>query len=135
MFKQHPVGTKGSRVCQENIRYYTITPQAAWTIDTRQDGSMISCCLCLIMTWPSEWHSGNLLICDIILNRIWYTVLKPPSAWRPFHSNRTAFKKVGDNVSRISSPVSFFFKPSTSAIGQFVRHKYNVFLVVVFFCN
>lgn len=105
MFKQHPVGTKGPRVSRENIPYCTITPPPAWTVGTRQDGSMISRRLCLILTWPSECHS----ICNIILNRTWYTVMKPPQ--HEGHSTPTEqpSKKVGDNVSRISSPLSFFF--------------------------
>ncbi len=49
-FKRCLIGTKGPKVCQENIPH-TITPQpAAWTIETRQDGSMLSCSLHQILT-------------------------------------------------------------------------------------
>ena len=50
----------GAKVCQENIPH-TIRPPPppAWTVDTRQDGSMLSCCLCDILTLPSESHSWN----------------------------------------------------------------------------
>ncbi len=34
-------------------------PPAAWTIETRQDGSMLSWSLCQILTLPSEWRSRN----------------------------------------------------------------------------
>lgn len=32
---------------------------SAWTADTRQDGCMLSCCLCQILTLPSGCHSRN----------------------------------------------------------------------------
>ncbi len=52
------IGTKGPKVCQENIPH-TITPPPAWTFETRQDGSMLSCSLCQILTLPSECHRRN----------------------------------------------------------------------------
>ncbi len=57
MFKRCSIGTKGPKVCQENIPH-TITP-AAWTVETRLDGSMLSCSLCQILTPPSECRSRN----------------------------------------------------------------------------
>lgn len=38
---------------------YTITLPPAWTIDTRQDGSMLLCCLHENLTLPSNFHSCN----------------------------------------------------------------------------
>ncbi len=48
------------KVCQENIPH-TITPPPppAWTIETRQDGSMLSCSLRQILTLTSECRSRN----------------------------------------------------------------------------
>ncbi len=45
-YKRCSIGTKGPKVCQENIPH-TITPPTppAWTVETRQDGSMLSCTL------------------------------------------------------------------------------------------
>ncbi len=57
-FKQCSIGTKGPKVCQENIPR-TITPPPAWTVETRQDGSMLSCSLHQILTLPSECCSRN----------------------------------------------------------------------------
>ncbi len=57
-FKRCSIGTKGPKVCQENIPH-TITPPRAWTVETRQDGSMLSCSLCQILTQPSERCSRN----------------------------------------------------------------------------
>ncbi len=60
-FKRCSIGTKVRKVCQENIPH-TITPPsppAAWTVETRQDRSMISCSLCQILTIPSECRSRN----------------------------------------------------------------------------
>ncbi len=48
-FKRCSIGTKGPKVCQENIPH-TITPAPAWTVETRQDGSMLSCSLRQILT-------------------------------------------------------------------------------------
>ncbi len=46
-------------MCQENIPH-TITPSPpAWTVETRQDGSMLSYTLRQILTLPSECHSRN----------------------------------------------------------------------------
>ncbi len=54
VFKWCSIGTKGPKVWQENIPH-TITPPApAWTVETRQDGSMLSCSLRQIMTLSSE---------------------------------------------------------------------------------
>ncbi len=59
-FKRCSIGTKGPKVCQENIPH-TITPPAALarTIETRQDGSMLSCSLRQILTLPPEHRSRN----------------------------------------------------------------------------
>ncbi len=35
------------------------TPPPAWTVETRQDGSMLSYYLCQILTLPSECHNRN----------------------------------------------------------------------------
>ncbi len=53
-------GTKGPKVYHGNIPH-TITPPtpAAWTVETRQDGSMLSCSLHQILTLPSECCSRN----------------------------------------------------------------------------
>lgn len=39
---------------QENIPHTSASP-AAWTLDTRKDESMLSCCLHQILTLPSTW--------------------------------------------------------------------------------
>ncbi len=49
-FKWCSIGTKGPKVCKENIPH-TITPPPAWTIET--------CSLCQILTLPSECRSRN----------------------------------------------------------------------------
>ncbi len=61
VFKRCSIGTNGPKVCQENIPH-TITPPAAWTVETRQDGSMLSCSLHQILTLTSECCSRNQLI-------------------------------------------------------------------------
>ncbi len=58
-FKQCSISTKGSKVCQENIPHTITPPPLAWTVDSRQDGSMLSCSLHQIMTLPSEFWSWN----------------------------------------------------------------------------
>ncbi len=46
-------------MCHENIPH-TIKPSpAAWTVETRQDGSMLSCSLRQILILPSECRSRN----------------------------------------------------------------------------
>jgi len=58
-FKQCPIGTKGPKVCQENIPH-TITPLSpACTAVTRHDGFMFSFCLHQILTLPSECLNRN----------------------------------------------------------------------------
>ncbi len=54
--KRCSIGTKGY---QENIPHSITPPPPAWTIETRQDGSMLSCTLRQILTLPSECHSRN----------------------------------------------------------------------------
>ncbi len=49
VFKQCSIGTKGPNVCQENIPHIITPPPPAWTVETRQDGSMLSCSLCQIL--------------------------------------------------------------------------------------
>ncbi len=44
---------------QENIPHTITPPPPAWTVETRQDGSMLSCALCQILTLPSECRSRN----------------------------------------------------------------------------
>ncbi len=46
-------------MCQENIPHTITPPPAAWTVETRQDGSMLSCSLRQILTLPSEYRSRN----------------------------------------------------------------------------
>ncbi len=58
VFKRYSIGTKGPKVCQENIPH-TITPPPAWTAETSQDGSMLSCSLRQILTLPSEYHQTH----------------------------------------------------------------------------
>jgi len=45
MIKQCPIGTKGAKMCQENIPHTIIPPPPACTVVTRHDGSMFSFCL------------------------------------------------------------------------------------------
>ncbi len=58
-FKRCSIGTKGPKVYQENIPHTITPPPAAWTVETRQDGSMLSCSLRQILTLPSECRSRN----------------------------------------------------------------------------
>ncbi len=53
------LATKWPKVCQENIPHTITPPPAAWTVETRQDGSMLSSSLCHILTLPSEFCSRN----------------------------------------------------------------------------
>ncbi len=46
-------------MCQENIPHTITPPPPAWTIETRQDGSMLSCSLHQILTLSSECWSRN----------------------------------------------------------------------------
>ncbi len=60
-FKQCSIGSKGPKGFQENIPH-TFTPPPAWTIETRQGGSMLSCFILLwhqILTPPSECSRRN----------------------------------------------------------------------------
>ncbi len=57
VFKLCSIGTKVPKVCQENIPN-TITPPD-WTVETRQDESMLSCSLCQSLTLPPECRSRN----------------------------------------------------------------------------
>ncbi len=50
VFKRCSIGTKRPKVCQENIPHPFTLPRPAWTVETRQDGSMLSCSLCQILT-------------------------------------------------------------------------------------
>ncbi len=53
-FKRCSVGTKGPKVWQETIPHTITPPSPAWNVETRQDGSMLSCTLCQILTLSSE---------------------------------------------------------------------------------
>lgn len=44
------VGTKRPKVCQENLLHTIMPPPTACTVDTRQDGSLLLCCLHQILT-------------------------------------------------------------------------------------
>ncbi len=59
MFKRCSIGTKGPKVCQENIPHTITPPPTAWSVEIRQDGSMLSCSLHQILTLPSECRSRN----------------------------------------------------------------------------
>ncbi len=50
-------------MCQKYIPH-TITPPPAWTVETRQDRSMLSCSLRQILTQPSECCSRNKVSSD-----------------------------------------------------------------------
>ncbi len=50
---------QGSSMCQENTPHTITPPPAAWTVETRQDGSMLSCSLRQILTLTSECFSRN----------------------------------------------------------------------------
>ncbi len=52
MFKQCSIGTKGPKVCQENTPH-TITPPAAWTVETRQDDPCFH--VLYAKFWPYIW--------------------------------------------------------------------------------
>ncbi len=54
VFKRCSIGTKRPKVCQENIPHTITPPPPAWTVETRQDGSMLSCSLRQILTLPSN---------------------------------------------------------------------------------
>ncbi len=58
-FKRCSIRSKGPKVCQENIPHTITPPPPAWTVETRQDGSMLSCSLRQILTLPSECRSRN----------------------------------------------------------------------------
>lgn len=47
-------GTKALKVCHENIPYMIILLLPTWTADGKQDGSMLSFCLCQILIPPSD---------------------------------------------------------------------------------
>jgi len=53
-FKRCPIGTKGPKVCQENIPHTITPPPPAYTVVTRHDGSIFSFCLSQILTLPSQ---------------------------------------------------------------------------------
>jgi len=83
-FKQFSIGTKDPKVCKENI-LHTITPPAAWTVDTRQDGS--------IQFWPSHLNvaaeiegSGNvffpIFICPILVSQFEWLPQFPVLSWQ-----------------------------------------------------
>ncbi len=57
-FKRCSIGAKRPKVCQENIPH-TITPPPVWTVETRQDESMLSCSIRQILTLSSECCSRN----------------------------------------------------------------------------
>ncbi len=59
VFKRCSIDTKGSKVSQENTPHTNTPPPTAWTIETRQDISMLSCSLRQILTLPSECRSRN----------------------------------------------------------------------------
>lgn len=44
---------------QENILHTVTPPRPSWTVHERQDGSVLSWCLCQILTLPSECRSRD----------------------------------------------------------------------------
>lgn len=56
-YKWCSVCTKGPKVYQKNI--LTTAPSPAWSVDTRQNGSVFLCFLCHIVTLPSKYRSRN----------------------------------------------------------------------------
>ncbi len=46
-------------MCHKNIPHIITPTPPAWTVETRQDGSMLSCYLRQILTLPSECRSRN----------------------------------------------------------------------------
>lgn len=59
VFKPFLIGTKGLKVHQETIPPTVTWPWAAWTVETRQDGSMLSCWL-HHLSWRQRF--SNLLL-------------------------------------------------------------------------
>ncbi len=49
-FKRCSIGTKRPKVCQENVPHTITPPPPAWTVETRQDGSMLSYFLSQVLT-------------------------------------------------------------------------------------
>ncbi len=62
-FKRCSISTKGPKVCQENIPHTITPPPPAWTVETRHDGSMLSCTLRQILTLSKcrsiNWDSSD----------------------------------------------------------------------------
>ncbi len=56
VFKRCSIGTKNN---YKNVTHTITPPPPAWTVQTRQDGSMLSCSLRQILTLPSECRSRN----------------------------------------------------------------------------
>ena len=66
-FKQWLIGVKRPRVCQENILHAITPPAAAWTVDTRQVGSMDSIYWCLSLSLLSaEIHIHQTRVCYFV---------------------------------------------------------------------
>ncbi len=95
-FKRCSLGTKGPKVCQENIPHTITPPPPAWTIKTSQDGSMLSCSLRQTMTLPSECCSRNrdssdqatvfpIFYCPILVNLCELSPLFPVLSWQERH--------------------------------------------------
>ncbi len=72
-FKRCSIGTKEPKVCQENIPHIiTPPPTTAWTVETRQDGSMLSCFLRQIFSEPMQISSLRFLfLADRKRHTVW----------------------------------------------------------------
>jgi len=81
-FKQCSVGSKWPKVCQEAIPHTITPPSSAWTVDTRQDGSMLLCCLPQILTLPSL----RLFFCPIFVSPCELYPQFPIFSWQEWHS-------------------------------------------------
>ncbi len=80
-------------MCQENIPHTITPPLPAWTVETKQDGSMLSCSLHQILTLLSECRSrsrdpGNIFpifYCPILVSLCELYPPYPVLSWQEQH--------------------------------------------------